>query len=436
MDFEYKNVLIMGSGRSGNSVKNILENLDVSFKIYDVNKNAVADYNHLNKKIISQFDLVVISPGISIYNKYVRLAKKLNITVVGELEFAYWFVNSNIIGITGTNGKTTTTNLINKIVSTTYSSEAYGNIGNPLSNGYFEENRYAVCEISSFQLESVYSFKPSISVFLNIAEDHIDRHRTFENYINAKLNIFKNNNEKSISIINFDDKLLVEKTKDIRGKKYYFSKFGMVNGVYVEEGVIYSALSGKEEKIVSLEEIDCQINILEDVLASILVAELLKIDREKTIEVIKTFEKNSHRLECVYEKNNIKYINDSKSTNIHSVIHAVNNISGDIVLLLGGKNKKLNFDKLFLENVDRIKYIIAFGECRKEILKCAKKYSFTNIIVCKKFVSAVEKACEMSVENSSVLLSPGCASFDEFKSYAERGVVFSKIVKDYNDVKS
>lgn len=435
MDFDYNNVLVMGYGVSGKSVVNILKSLGVNYKVYDNKKGYDIDYNKLSKKVIKNFDLVILSPGISINNKYVRMAKSLGIEVIGELEFGYWFNNSNIIAITGTNGKTTTTKLVNDIIKNNFTSNVCGNIGNPLSNEYSHTFKYLVCEVSSFQLESVVTFKPNISIILNIAEDHIDRHKTFQNYIDCKLNLFKNNNEKSISVLNGDDELLLENTKDILGSVYYFSKYKKVKGVYLEDGIIYSNVNGIDEKIVNTCELKNNINFLDNILVGILVGEILKIERGIIIESIKNFTPSNHRLENVLTLNNTRYVNDSKSTNIHSTKYALEKTKGDIVLLLGGKNKKLSFDEIFGGDVSNIKCIIAFGSARKDILKSAKKFKFQNIITCSKFYDGVKQACKIAGENSTVLLSPGCASFDEFNSYAERGDLFTKLVKEFNNVK-
>lgn len=434
MEFDYKNVLIVGYGVSGKGAEEILKKLNVKYRVYD-EKDKRADYNRLNKKIILQFDLIILSPGISVFSKEVQLAQKLNIKVVSELEFGYWFTSCPIIAITGTNGKTTTTKLTNSVVATTYSSNTFGNIGTPLSLAHSTDLDYLVCEVSSFQMECVETFKPDISIILNLAEDHIDRHKTFDNYINCKLNLLKNNTSKSITILNGDDNLLLSKTKGVNGKVYYFSKYGKVKGVYLLNNKIYSNVNGRDEELFSLNEIENLHNVLENTLASILVGELLKVGRDKILEVLKKFEFSSHRLEIVYQKENVKYIDDSKSTNIHSAKHAIENVDGDIVLLLGGKNKKLSFDDIFNKNENRLKYVIAFGSARKEILKSAKKFNYKNIIGFKKFYDAVKFACSMNVSECSILMSPACASFDEFKNYAERGETFSKLVKEFNDVK-
>ena len=258
MNFDYKNILIMGHGVSGKAVEEIVKKLQVDYMIYDAGKKIDGgNYcSKLSKKMIAKFDLIVVSPGISVYNKYIVMAEKMCIKVVGELEFGYWFTDSPVIAITGTNGKTTTTKLINDIVSSTFESDAFGNIGVPLSTAYNQVLDYLVCEVSSFQLETTYSFKPYISVILNIGEDHIDRHKTIENYIKCKLGLLKNCTERSIVVLNADDKLLMQRTESITAKKYYISKFEKVKGVYVKNNKIYINLSGKAQELMCLDDIE------------------------------------------------------------------------------------------------------------------------------------------------------------------------------------
>lgn len=438
MNFDYKNILIMGYGKSGKAVEEILKKINVSYKIYDKNHklNGGGYYSKLNRKILSQFDLIVVSPGVSIYDKKIVMAEKMGIKVVGELEFGYWFTSSPVIAITGTNGKTTTTSLINSIVSTTYTSGAFGNIGEPLSVAYNQKLDYLVCEVSSFQLESTYSFKPYISILLNIAEDHIDRHKTFDNYIKCKLGLLKNCTEKSIVILNADDKIVMEKTMSIKAKKYYISKFKKVKGVYIVNEQIYINVSGTPQVFMDLKEIDNLNYFIDDVLASILVGIIMKIDKEKIISTIKNFQIAPHRMNLVLEKRGVKYIDDSKSTNVHSVVNALNKLKDNIILLLGGEDKNLNFDEIFVKFGEKINFVIAFGGARKKVYKSAMKCKFKNIKMCKTFYEAVKTAYELAKENNTVLLSPACASFDEFNSYSERGEKFVGILKELTNAKS
>ena len=438
MEFDYKNILIMGYGKSGQAVETILKKLDgVSYKIFDADKKITGGnyYAKLTKKLVRKFDLLIVSPGISVYNKFIVYAERVGIKVIGELEFGYWFTNSPVLAITGTNGKTTTTRLTENILSKKYDTGAYGNIGVPLSEAYNVEHDYLVCEVSSFQLETTCMFKPYISVLLNIAEDHIDRHKNFDNYIKCKLGLIKNCTEKSMVILNADDKIIMTETENIRAKKYYISQFGKVKGVYISDGKIYSNLKGVEE-IISLNEINHLFGVLQDVLASILVAILLKIEKEDIIDAVRNFKMSPHRLELVANKDNIKYIDDSKSTNIHSSLHALSTIKEKVILLLGGEDKALDFTPIFKEYGNNIDTLVAFGSARKKIIKTAEKCGGVEIKSAKSFAEAVKLACESAKENNVVLLSPACTSFDEFNSYVERGEAFSKIVKRYINAKN
>ncbi len=426
----------MGYGRSGRAVEEIVKKLEINYKIYDSGKKITGGnyYSRLSKKIVRSFDLLVLSPGISIYNKYVTYAERLGIKVVGELEFGYWFTSSPVVAVTGTNGKTTTTRLINDMIGTTYHSETYGNIGEPLSLAFNCKQDYLVCEVSSFQLESTYSFKPYISVLLNIAKDHIDRHKTFENYIKCKLGLLKNCTEKSIVVLNADDKIIMERTKDLNAKKYYISRFSKVKGVYFKDGKIYSNLT-TNQLIMELPSEDRYIAILEDILASILVSLLLRIDKEKIVDRVLDFKVSPHRLEEVPACEGKRCIDDSKSTNIHSTVNALDVVKGKVILLLGGEDKNLDFGEIFTKFNDKLSHIIAFGSARKKILKTAKRFNYTSIDSYKTFTQAVRSAWDIVQEGETILLSPGCTSFDEFHSYAERGEKFASLIKEYSNAK-
>ena len=438
MEFDYKNILIMGFGKSGQAVEDIVKKLkNVTYKIFDKEKKVTGAqyFAKLTKKIVRQFDLIVVSPGISVYDKYILYAERIGIKIIGELEFGYWFTDSPVIAITGTNGKTTTTRLAREIVCKKFSSDAYGNIGTPLCEAYKKDLDYLICEVSSFQLETTSMFKPYISVLLNIAEDHLDRHKTFENYINCKLGLIKNCTEKSIIVLNADDKIIMKRTENVKAKKFYISQFGKVKGVYIHKEKIYANL-GHVEEIISLKDIEHLYGVAQDVLAGILIGLLLKVDKQDIVDAVKNFKVSSHRLELVAEKNNIKYIDDSKSTNVHSALNALGNIADRVVLLLGGEDKNLDFAPIFTTYSNNIDLVVAFGSARKKIIKTASKFDNVKIIGSRFFRDAVKIACESALENNVVLLSPACTSFDEFSGYAERGEVFSKIVREYVNAKN
>lgn len=439
MRFDYRNILIMGYGKSGQAVEEILKRLDgVEYSIYDRDKgvNGGKYLSKLTKKIVSRFDLIVVSPGISVYNRYIVFAEKIGVKVVGELEFGYWFTSSPIIAITGTNGKTTTTKLCSNIIATTYSCDAYGNIGNPLTLAYKQDYNYIVCEVSSFQLETTNLFKPYISVILNIDSDHIDRHKTLDNYINCKLGLIKNCTEKSMVILNADDQIIMSRTENIKCRKYYISLSHKVKGVYIKDDIVYSNLKGSPIKVCQLSDIENMRSVLEDVLASILVGLLIKIDVSKIVSEISKFEISPHRLQLVADKNGVKYYDDSKSTNVHSSLNALKCVNEKVILMLGGYDKGLSFDRVFIEYIDKLDYVVAFGNTRKKVLASAKKYKFDRIKIFKSLRDATYFACSIAKQDSAVLLSPGCSSFDEFVSYSERGDVFNEIVKDCVNAKS
>ena len=226
----YKRVLIYGYGDSGKSVEKVLQARGVDYSIY-VDKSSRGGIENskcitkINKKILLEYDLVVISPGVSIYSKYVRMAKKLGVEVVGEMEYAYRHIDTPIVAVTGTNGKTTTVSMLQDVLANKHKVKAMGNIGEPMSEyiGYSDKLDYIVAEVSSFQLESIDTFMPYISVILNIAPDHIDRHGSMAKYIEAKLNICKNNTKSSMTIVNIDDENISRYYSHIKGKVYTMS---------------------------------------------------------------------------------------------------------------------------------------------------------------------------------------------------------------------
>ena len=438
MNFDYKNILIMGHKKSGQAVEEIVKKLEVDYKIFDAEKkiDGAIYCSKLSKKMIAQFDLIVVSPGISVFNKYIIMAEKMGIKVVGELEFGYWFTESPVIAVTGTNGKTTTTKLIGDIVSSTYKADTFGNIGVPLSTAYNQVLDYLVCEVSSFQLETTDSFNPYISIILNIGEDHLDRHKNMDNYVKCKLGLLKNCTEKSLVVLNADDKFLIEKTKFISAKKYYISKFEKVKGVYVQNDNIYVNLSGKPQEFISVEDLNEGIGYIDNILASILVGALLKIEKEKIITALNSFKVAPHRMQLVAEAKGVKFIDDSKSTNPHSTMHALSLMRNNVILLLGGEDKKLSFDDIFLNYKEKIDVVVAFGKTRKQVLKSASKFGFKDVKSCKTFAEAVRLAYNVSKENNTVLLSPACSSFDEFASYAERGETFVNIIKELSNAEN
>jgi len=422
MDFDYKNILIYGYSKSGKAVENVLKDIGVSYKIFDkkIKINGGEFVGRLNKNILRKFDLIVISPGISIYDRYLKIADKLSIKIISELEFGFWFTSAEIIAVTGTNGKTTTTNMINDVlIQSGYRSGVYGNIGTPLSCAYNLDLDYIVCEVSSFQLEATDKFVSRVGVLLNISEDHIDRHKNFKTYIECKKSLFKNNSNSDNVIIGNSDVFCDKISKEVIGNVITFGENGDIS--YKDNKVYFNG-----EKIFEIGKKLKEYTYIDNILAVIGVMTSLKIPYE-TLNRINLKEKGEHRLEMFLSHQGVDYIDDSKATNIHSVVKALGSIKGNIILLLGGQNKNLSFKEFVWKLPEKVVRVILFGECGKKLLKLFKKTN-KNYTYFKTLKLATEYACDTATKGDTVLLSPACASFDEFSGYAERGEAFKNIV--------
>ena len=386
------------------------------------------------EKIFSS-DFWITSPGVPKDADIVKKAKKLEIPIISEIEFASRFTTLPIIAVTGSNGKSTTVSIMNEMLDTKdYKPILAGNIGTPFSkavldllNGDLMGNIF-VLEISSFQLEFVDEFHPSISVFLNISPDHLDRHKNMDEYLKMKLHMINNTNENDYVIYNSDDEILNKSFKDsvakiipygLNGKNKFFSLNGTI--VYDEDHTTLIPinkilLKGKHN--------------LSNLIASATVAKILKIKNFKIKRTMEYFSGIKHRLQFVKTINGSDYINDSKATNISSVIAAIDSFNSPIILLLGGKNKDSDFRLLLPHTKRHVKHIVSFGEAGGEIATAigdAVRLSTTSSLN-----QAVASAHELAHPGDIILMSPGCASFDEFKNFEDRGENFINIVNKLN----
>lgn len=435
-----KKVLVYGLKKSGEAVVEFLHG-KYELIVYDDSEKNIEEFEKRNSKKFSfeilksinqlkDIDFAVISPAIPLQNKLVEYLVKNNIKVENELDFAAKFVLGNIIAVTGTNGKSTVVSLIYEILKKEFSScFLAGNIGVPLTSiiAKTKEDSNVVVETSSFQLEKVFNLKPKIAVFLNIAPDHILRHGNFENYFNSKKNIFKKQERDDYAVLNYDD----EKIKLIKtiAQTFYFSLKESVEGVFVKNNAIYFKKENIEEKICFLEELNLSVEcFLQNYLAAICACKLMKVKNSSIVSGIKDFKSLEHRYENFLTKNNVSFINDSKATNVASTLAAINITNKRCHLLLGGSDKGENFDELFKMVKEReiIPYI--FGATKNEMIVSAKKHN-VNFLEFSSFKFAVESAVLSARENEVVLLSPACASFDEFSCFEERGICFKEIVK-------
>ena len=418
MDLKGKNVIVLGYAKTGKSVAKFLLSQNANVYIYDDNLDSIEEFNLVKNIEDYNFDLCVISPGISIFSRVVTELYAKSVPVISEIELASRFCKGKIIAVTGTNGKTTTVNLIYQILQNA-KKEVYlcGNVGTPFVDivSKISPKSYIVCEVSSYQLEAIDTFKPNISVILNITPDHILRHKTFERYYNEKLKITKNQDDKNHLIVN--DNLEDIKTN---ANLLRFSTNKIANAYKKGEFLFYG-----KKKVINIHNINLigEKN-LENVLASILVSKLLKIRTRIIRKILKTFKPPSHRIETVALKKGVLYVNDSKATNISSTLCALEGFK-NIVLMLGGSDKGYQFDDIVTNSA--IKKVIAFGETRDKVVDACRRYR----VECYSAIGltqATNLASNIAINGDVVLLSPACASFDEFSSYEERGEKFKEIV--------
>lgn len=451
---EKQNILILGATlRSGVSIANVLydincnNDINIEYALSDSkreeelklsiealkDKNAKLYFGKQDANILKDITLIIISPGVPQSIDIVKEAKKRNIKVIGEIEFAYNLIpDRNYISVTGTDGKTTTVNLIYSIISSYKKARLLGNVGNTFSKEVenIEKDEDIVLELSSFQLETVDNFHSHISVILNIAEDHLDRYKDIEDYFNAKKNITKNQNSNDFLILNYDNfytnryyNELIE-TKDIAFNVLTFStKYREANLYYNNED---ECLYYNGEKIFSIAKRKLLgMHNIENILASVLACIKDNIPIEYIDKAVNNFKSIEHRLEFVKEIDGVRYINDSKATSMSAVMSALKSFDKNIILIMGGRNKGIDFKPLKSIIEDRVKKLILTGEASEDL---SSMIDVSNKIIIKDFTEAFDYAKKIALKGDTVLLSPGCASFDSFKNYEERGKYFKSLV--------
>ena len=382
-------------------------------------------------------DALMISPGVPINAPVIKKAEEMQIPVLGELEFAARFIRSDMVALTGTNGKTTTTSLVAHIFETAdKKTVAAGNIGYPLSNAVREvgEGGMIVCEVSSFQLETTDMFHPAAAAVLNITEDHLNRHGTMENYIALKRHIFDAQTADDFVILNYDDEATRKMAENQKGKVLFFSRLQEVaEGAYVKDGVITLRMDGKETALVAADDLPIPgPHNLENALAAALLCHVRGVHRDDLCKGLLTFQGVEHRIEFVCEKQGVRYINDSKGTNVDSTVKAVLSMKKPTALILGGSEKDADFTPLaqvIMEN-PVIAHCIVMGETGPKIEKALRDAGYHAIHKSASMEESVHIAAQLMKDGGNVLLSPACASFDMFKDYEERGRVFKQLVNE------
>ncbi|CEO27255.1 UDP-N-acetylmuramoyl-L-alanine--D-glutamate ligase [Paraclostridium sordellii] len=447
MDLNNKTVLLVGLAKTGVSTIKKLDKLGAKIIVNDIKskdqlKDIIKQIENLDSveyilghhlEDISNIDLTIVSPGVPLDLPFIKKLQSENINIIGEVELAYKLSkNPTFVGITGTNGKTTTTSLVGEIFKKA-SKDSYivGNIGNPVIDtvDLTDENSFLITELSSFQLESIEDFKPRVSTIINITEDHLNRHHTMENYINAKANIFKNQDANDFCILNYDDEIVRELGNKTNAKVLYFSQKEKVSqGAYLDDNNnIVIKINDKEIKLLNKDELSLPGNHnLENCMAAILMSYVLGIDLEIIKDTLKTFKSVEHRLEFVTDKDGIMFVNDSKGTNPDSTIKAITSYDKPIVLIAGGKDKQSDFTEMISYATKNVKALVLLGETADKIEQTAKLQGMNNIFRVSDMKEAVKTAYKLAQSGDVVLLSPACASWDMYPNFEARGLDFKE----------
>ena len=448
MNLKNKNILLVGLAKTGVSTIKLLNKLEANIIVNDIkDKEKLKDILEELKDIknteyilgyhpqnVDHIDLAVVSPGVPLDLPFILKLKEENIEVIGELAYRL-SKNPKFVGITGTNGKTTTTSLVGEIFKAD-NKDTYivGNIGNPVIDTVelTNEDSYLITELSSFQLESIVDFKPKVASILNFSPDHLNRHHTMENYIAAKANIFKNQDENDFAILNYDDMEVRKLAPKCKGQIIFFSrKEKLEKGVYLDEN--NNIVIHIDEKIVLLNKKELSLpgnHNLENCMAAIAMAYVCNINLDTLKHILKTFKAVEHRLEYVRTINDIMFVNDSKGTNPDSTIKAITSYESPVILIAGGYNKESDFNELLEIGKENIKSLVLMGETADIIEKTAKEKNYKSIIRVNNMKEAVEVSYKQAEKGDVVLLSPACASWDMYKSFEARGCDFKDNVNN------
>ena len=450
MEIKNKKFLVIGAALSGCATVEFLlsmgafviltdikprENLDKNIDKFYMNSNFEGVFGiHPPLSLLEEIECIIISPGVPMAIPIIKNAKEKNIDVLSEIEFAYRLSKAKIIAITGTNGKTTTTSLVGEIFKKNKEEvHVVGNIGTPMISklNFSTKNDYFIAEVSSFQLEGTKYFSPCISAILNITPDHLNRHKTMENYIAEKSKIFFKQNLKDITILNADDPITNKKKSQVSSKVILFSRLmTLEEGVFVEDNKIFIKNMQKEKvEICSVSDIKILgSHNLENVLAAIAISYYAGIPKEVITNAIKDFKGVSHRIEIVDTIQGIEFINDSKGTNPEASIKAIEAMKKPIILIAGGMDKGSNFVEFIHSFENKVRYLILLGETANLIEQVAIEQDFSKIIKVNSIENAVVEAYKIAHKGDIVLLSPASASFDLYKNFAERGDLFKNLV--------
>ncbi|MBE5882182.1 MAG: UDP-N-acetylmuramoyl-L-alanine--D-glutamate ligase [Lachnospiraceae bacterium] len=454
MDFNKKKVLVVGSGKSGIAAVKLLLAAGANPYLQDGNTKLTQEQmkeklgevtigegqnlgfiiGDVEEEIKGQLDYVVLSPGVPTDNDFVNDLRDRNIPILGEIELAFTFEQGDVLAITGTNGKTTTTTLLGEIMKN-YKESIYvvGNIGNPYTDEVTktEKTSVTVAEISSFQLETVHSFRPVVSAILNVTPDHLDRHHTMENYVKAKEDIARNQTKAEICVLNYEDEYTREFAARCQATPVFFaSAHELEDGFYYKDECIFKAVAGKSERLMNIHEMSLLgIHNVENVMAAIAMADAYHVPMDTILDTVRKFKAVEHRIEYVDTKNGVDYYNDSKGTNPDAAIKAVRAMIKPTYLIGGGYDKQSTYDEWIESFEGKVKALVLLGQTAEAIAECAKRHGFENYVLVDSLQEAVDYCSAHATEGEAVLLSPACASWGMFPNYEVRGNMFKDMVR-------
>lgn len=448
MDFSGKRVLVFGTGISGIAAAKLLQSKNAEVILFDGNKDLdtgkvvenLGNTEHIElyagelpEDVKKSLDLVILSPGVPVDLPLVNEFREAHLPVWGEIELAYRCGKGDVLAVTGTNGKTTTTALLGEIMKRCYDSvKVVGNIGIPYTGVLSDmtDDTVTVAEISSFQLETIDSFRPGVSAVLNITPDHLNRHHTMDNYIAAKMSIAKNQTAEDVCVLNYEDEILREQASQVKAKIIWFSSLHTLKeGAYLDgDQILYS----DGEQVTEVIRTD-ELNILgrhnyENVMAASAMAISYGVPLEKLREALRTFQAVEHRIEYVTEKRGVRFYNDSKGTNPDAAIKAIQAMERPTCLIGGGYDKDSSYRE-WIESFDgKVKLLVLIGQTREKIAKEAEDCGFTDYVYADSLQEAVDLCYEKAENGDAVLLSPACASWGMFPNYEVRGKMFKEMV--------
>ncbi len=446
-----KSILVAGAGKSGIYAAKLLLSKGAEVILFDEDpKDKVNTQDVLNNfsekskvsiylkelpiDILENVEYMVLSPGISFEAPFTEIIRAHNIPIYSEIELAYRMSESRqIAAITGTNGKTTTTSLVGDILKK-FNDSTYvvGNIGIPYTMvaDKIDADSLVVAEISSFQLETIDTFRPRVSAILNVTPDHLDRHHTMEIYADTKMKIAMNQTSDEVVILNYDDEITREMANNLNAKVVYFSRLtNLDEGIYLDNGVVTLKDGDGEYAFFKPEDLKLLgVHNLENVMAAVGIAYYMGVEIDIIKKICMEFAGVEHRIEYVGTVNDVTYYNDSKGTNPDAAIKAVEAMIRPTILIGGGYDKKAPFDEWVKSFEGKVKSIVLIGDTAKDIADTCDRYGFENYVLADTFNEAIDKCYEMAIPGDAVLLSPACASWGMFDNYEQRGDMFKEHV--------